>query len=150
MYGDRAPVPLNSDSISSSRLETRITESIACGPAFAHSKADCGATGRRENMPRGASERQQDAYRDYHHEAAKCERLKRFHTMSVASDSLGWLCSGFKHEFSGSDEKEPHLVLCVTLFASPLERTSHESRSDSIGRWVHALEHVCIRQYGAS
>src|SRR5438874_11730082 len=47
------PVPLNSDSINSTRLETRVTESIACGTAFAHNKADCGATGRRgEIMPR--------------------------------------------------------------------------------------------------
>ena len=37
----------------STRLEMRVTESIACGPAFAHNKADCGATGRRDEiMPR--------------------------------------------------------------------------------------------------
>src|SRR5258706_14503200 len=37
----------------STRLETRVTESIACGPAFVHNKADCGATGRRDEiMPR--------------------------------------------------------------------------------------------------
>src|SRR5437879_517558 len=53
MWGDRAPVPLNSDSINSTRFETRVTESMACGTAFAHNKADCGATGRRgEIMPR--------------------------------------------------------------------------------------------------
>jgi NAD(P)-dependent dehydrogenase (short-subunit alcohol dehydrogenase family) len=42
MWGDRTPVPLNSASNNSTRLETRVTESIACGPAFAHDKADCG------------------------------------------------------------------------------------------------------------
>src|SRR6266850_1290997 len=47
MWGDRTPVPLNSTSVNSPRLETRVTESIACGPAFAHDKADCGATERR-------------------------------------------------------------------------------------------------------
>src|ERR1700730_9225972 len=52
MYGDRTPVPLNSASNKSTRLETRVTESIACGPAFAHNKADCGATGRRDESCR--------------------------------------------------------------------------------------------------
>jgi hypothetical protein len=37
----------------STRLETRVTGSIACRPAFGHNKADCGATGRRDEiMPR--------------------------------------------------------------------------------------------------
>src|SRR5882757_11125656 len=52
MWGDRTPVPLNSASINSTRLETRVTESIACGPAFAHNKADRGATGRRDESCR--------------------------------------------------------------------------------------------------
>ena len=51
--GDRAPAPLNSTSLNSTRLETRVTESIASGPAFEDNKADCGATGRRDEiMPR--------------------------------------------------------------------------------------------------
>jgi len=37
------PVPLNSDSINSTRLETRVTESIACGTAFAHNCAGSAA-----------------------------------------------------------------------------------------------------------
>src|SRR3984893_9972840 len=53
MYGRPTPVPLNSPSNKSTRLETRVTGSIACGPAFAHNKADCGATERRGKiMPR--------------------------------------------------------------------------------------------------
>ena len=34
----------------STRLETRVTGSIACGPAFEHNKADCGAAGRRDEI----------------------------------------------------------------------------------------------------
>jgi hypothetical protein len=48
--GETARRPIKFRFNESTRLETRVTESIACGPAFAHNKADCGATGRRDEI----------------------------------------------------------------------------------------------------